>query len=78
MNFSLYMDGELTNQRRLRLMDEAAAVRRADEASGRRPERSARFADVVGQVEERVALGRRERQWTGGRVTAPLLQPEIA
>ena len=78
MNFSLYVAGELTNERRRRLMDEAAAARRADAATGTRPGVSAVIAGVLGQLEDRVGSGRRERTWTGGGVNAPILHPEVA
>jgi hypothetical protein len=78
MNFSLYVAGELTKERQRRLMDEAAAARRADAATGSRPGVSATVAGVVERLETRVGSGRRERTWIEGGMTTPLLRPEVA
>jgi hypothetical protein len=78
MNYSLYIAGQLTKERQRRLLDEAAAARRADAATGTRPGISAVIAHVVGQLETRVGSERQERSWIEGGMTAPVLRPEAA
>ena len=78
MDYSLYVAGELTKERQRRLMDEVAAARRADAATGTRPGVSAAIFGLMGRLEAQIGSGRRERRWTEGGMAARFLRPEVA